>query len=94
MVAVNITQLKNIIVGHEVKVIRLKSAFGSTVDFSCVEKSVGSVWFVRAIRNSPSLWYAQTIRFDGFLKATEIHCTTSSTNTEWELYTVFVLNLI
>ena len=35
----------------------------STVDFSCVEKSVGSVWFVCAIRNSPSLWHAQTIRF-------------------------------
>ena len=35
----------------------------TTVDFSCVEKSVGSVWFVCAIGNKPNVWHAQTIRF-------------------------------
>ena len=27
------------------------------------ERSVGSVWFVRAIGNRPHLWYGQTMRF-------------------------------
>ena len=33
-----------------------------TVDFSCAEKSVGSVWFVRAIRDSPIKPMAHTNR--------------------------------
>ena len=41
----------------------------NTADFSCVEKSVRSVWFVRAIGSHKP--YAS----EGFLNATEIHCT-------------------